>query len=126
MCQVHDRRAGASLIDTIQDGQGELQALWIAAKSTAQPCATMPRSCSTGCAACACGETGPLPGSSANVLHRSERTKHHDAFLRGRQADHDYLTATEAEAERAKALAAGHGPYVLPPFTRPSLIAIHL
>ena len=36
MCQVHDRRAGASLIDTIQDGQGELQALWIAAKSTAQ------------------------------------------------------------------------------------------
>ena len=36
MCRVHDRRAGASLIDSIQDGQGELQALWIAAKSTAQ------------------------------------------------------------------------------------------
>ena len=28
-----------------------------------------------------------MPGSSANVLHRSERTKHHDAFLRGRHAN---------------------------------------
>jgi hypothetical protein len=39
---------------------------------------------------------------------------------------YDYPTATEAEAERAKALAAGHGPLCIAPFTRPSLIAIHL
>ena len=36
VCQVHDRRGGASMINTIQDVQGEIEALWISARSTAQ------------------------------------------------------------------------------------------
>ena len=36
VCQVYDRRGGASMINTIQDVQGEIEALWISARSTAQ------------------------------------------------------------------------------------------
>src|SRR5215831_3182691 len=36
VCQVHDRRGGASMINTIQDVQGEIEALWISARSTTQ------------------------------------------------------------------------------------------
>jgi len=36
VCQVHDRRGGASMINTIQDVRGEIEALWISARSTTQ------------------------------------------------------------------------------------------